>query len=123
VKVRCKSAWLLHVAAALPIRLALQLDNTTVWIGCRGSHAARPGAARQPRPLIPLLFDGNRDGNDGRQVDRGKGPQGQPESILVSRQPWECKASVLCISLWMIPANRLVSGLHICGRAMLWKSG
>ena len=73
--------------------------------------------------MTPLLFYGNRDGNDGSQVDRGKGSQGQHESILVSRQPRECKASVLCIILWMIPANRLVSGLRICGRAMLWKSG
>ena len=34
VKVRCKSVWLLHFAAALPICLARQLDNSTVLTGC-----------------------------------------------------------------------------------------
>jgi hypothetical protein len=44
VKVRCKSAWLLHFAAALPIRWSWQLDNSTALIGCRGYHAAGAGA-------------------------------------------------------------------------------
>src|SRR5215470_9007070 len=55
------------------------------------------------------MLGGNRDGNDDRQVDRCKGPQGQHESTLLSRQPRGCKASVLCISLWMLSANILVS--------------
>src|SRR5215469_16450158 len=55
------------------------------------------------------MFDGDHDGNDGGQVDRRKGPQGQRESTLQSRQPRGCKASVLCISLWMVSTNRLVT--------------
>src|SRR5262249_61980845 len=55
------------------------------------------------------MSGGHRDGNDDRQVDRCKGPQGQHESTLLSRQPRGCKASVLCISLWMLSANILVS--------------
>jgi hypothetical protein len=42
-------------------------------------------------------------------VDRCKGPQGQHESALLSRQPRGCKVSLLCISLWMFSANRLVT--------------
>lgn len=57
----------------------------------------------------PLMFDGDYDGNDGRQVDCCSGPQGQHESALLSRQPRGCKASVLCISLWMLSANRLAT--------------
>ena len=43
------------------------------------------------------------------RAGRCKGSQGQRESTLQSRQPRGCKASVLCISLWMVSANRLVS--------------
>jgi hypothetical protein len=39
----------------------------------------------------------------------GEGSRGQPESMLLSRQPRGSKASVLCISLWMIYLNTLVS--------------
>ena len=39
----------------------------------------------------------------------GEGSRGQPESMLLSRQPRGSKASVLCISLWMIYPNTLVS--------------
>jgi hypothetical protein len=40
-----------------------------------------------PGLLDPVMFDGDHDGNDGRQIDRCKGPQGQRESALLSRQP------------------------------------
>lgn len=46
--------------------------------------------------------DGNGDCNDGEQVDRCTGAQGQHESTLLSRQPRGCKASVLWIDLWML---------------------
>ena len=46
--------------------------------------------------------DGNGDGNDGGQVDRCTGAQGQHESTLLSRQPRGCKASVLWIVLWIL---------------------
>jgi hypothetical protein len=39
----------------------------------------------------------------------GEGSRGQPESMLLSRQPRGSQASVLCISLWMIYSNTLVS--------------
>jgi hypothetical protein len=55
------------------------------------------------------MFDGDHDGNDAGQVDRCKGPWGQRESTLQSRQPRVCKASVLCISLWMVSTNRLTT--------------
>jgi hypothetical protein len=49
-----------------------------------------------------------------RQADqlpeRTRRTRGQHESMLLPRQPRGCKASVLCISLWMIQANILVSG-------------
>ena len=50
--------------------------------------------------------------DDARQADclaRREGSRDQRESMLLSRQPRGCKASVLCISLWMIYANMLVS--------------
>ena len=49
------------------------------------------------------------DGNDDRQAERCEEPQGQRESMLLSRQPRACKASVLCISLWRLSPNGLVS--------------
>jgi hypothetical protein len=59
-------------------------------------------------PVNPVMSGGNRDGNDDGQVGRCEGTQGQHESTLLSRQPRGCKASVLCIRLWMISANILV---------------
>ncbi len=53
-----------------------------------------------------LMFD------DGRKTDclaRREGSRDQHESMLLSRQPRGCKASVLCISLWMVYPNTLVS--------------
>jgi hypothetical protein len=43
VKVGCKSAWLLHFAAALLIRLAMALDNSTAY-RIEPSHRAESGA-------------------------------------------------------------------------------
>ena len=37
------------------------------------------------------------------------GPRGQHESMLLSRQPRACQANALCISLWMVQVNMLVS--------------
>jgi hypothetical protein len=50
-----------------------------------------------------------------------KGPPGQHESMLLSRQPRACQASALCISLWMISVNKLVNHYtavdgHGCGK-------
>jgi hypothetical protein len=50
--------------------------------------------------------------DDGSQADclaRREGSRDQHESMLLSRQPRGAKASVLCISLWMISPNTLVS--------------
>lgn len=72
--------------------------------------------------MVSLVrLDGNRDGNDDRQVDHCIGPQGQRKSTLLSRQPWGCKASVLCTSLWMLWLNKLVSccaavNERVCGK-------
>ena len=65
--------------------------------------------------------DGNGDGNDGGQVDRGTGAQGQYESRLLSRQPRGCEASVLLIGLWILWVNALVSRCEVvdgrcCGK-------
>ena len=38
----------------------------------------------------------------GTALPRAQRAQGQHESTLLSRQPRACKASVLCISLWMV---------------------
>ena len=38
-----------------------------------------------------------------------KGPRGQHESMLLSRQPRACQANALCIILWRIWVNRLVN--------------
>jgi len=43
------------------------------------------------------------------RLARREGSQGQHESMLLSRQPRGCKASLLCKSLWMIYPNTLVS--------------
>ena len=62
-----------------------------------GRRCTAPGTAWRP---------------DGRQADciaRREGSRGRHESMLLSRQPRGCKASVLCISLWTIYPNTLVS--------------
>ena len=56
--------------------------------------------------ISSLMFD------DGRKADclaRREGPRDQHESMLSSRQPRGCKASVLCTSLWIVYPNTLVS--------------
>jgi hypothetical protein len=43
--------------------------------------------------------------------------QGQRESMLLSRQPRACQTNALCISLWMISVNMLLShGTAVDGR-------
>jgi hypothetical protein len=52
-----------------------------------GSERRRMRLRMRLGPVDPVLFDGDHDGNDGRQGDRCEGPQDQRESALLSRQP------------------------------------
>ena len=90
------------------------------------SEAAPPtGRPRRPRPPVaghpgrssgrgrmrlgPYQSADVRRWQAGRLPPQKQGSRDQHESMLLSRQPRGCKASVLCISLWMIYPNTLVS--------------
>ena len=57
----------------------------------------------------PVRSDGNRDGNDDRRVDRSLGPRASMRARSYQASPGPAKASALCISLWMVHVNMLVS--------------
>jgi hypothetical protein len=50
----------------------------------------------------PVRSDGSRDGNGGRRVDRWIGPRASMRARSYQASPGPAKASVLCISLWMV---------------------
>ena len=56
-----------------------------------------------------MTFDGDHDGNDARQVGLLSGRRASTRARSYRASPGGCKASVLCISLWMLSANRLVT--------------
>jgi hypothetical protein len=48
MRVRCKSPWLLHFTAALPVRRLWQLDESTVWDAQKGYMCSQC--------VVPLMF-------------------------------------------------------------------
>ena len=77
MKVECKSAWLLHFRAAPPLCVSSWRSFAyQVW-SCRriASHTLPKSARQSPAKAPRAISDGNRDGNDGRQVDRCTEPK------------------------------------------------
>ena len=83
-----------------------------------------PVPGRRRPPISPAAGRGVGTGEDGHACFGGRdgeGSRGQPESMLLSRQPRACQANVLCISLWMISEDTLVNHRRVvdergCGK-------
>jgi len=68
--VTCKSAWLLHFAAALPIIRPQQLDNSTSGTGLR---RANHHVIAFPRRQATMLWDPRQDPSDWLATRQGFG--------------------------------------------------